>query len=325
VRDGRIGIGRDDTHRVLVVLANVDETAVRARHHVEARLRAFAALARHGSFTRAAEELLISQPAVSKHIASLEQELKGKLVVRQPHHVAMTPAGEVLADYVLRAEALLANGRRHVVSMVGGTAGTLSLAASGIPGTYLVPQLIARFREAQPAVQINFELATSAGVLEEVRAHHVELGIVGGLVPAAELEAEPLIEDQIVLIGPPSLRGRRLTRKELEQMTWISREEGSSTRELLDSARYEMALNIRRRLTLPSWEAIKPAVAQGAGVAAISRFALDLELRTDAVAILDVPSWRLRRQLSVVRARDIPLSPAADRFLTLLRTTWPQR
>ena len=93
---------------------------------VEPRLRAFAALARHGSFTRAADELLISQPAVSKHVSSLERELKTKLVARDHHHVAMTPAGEVLADYVLRAEALLANGRRHVGSVAGGTAGTLA-------------------------------------------------------------------------------------------------------------------------------------------------------------------------------------------------------
>ena len=289
---------------------------------LEPRLRAFAALARHASFTRAAEELFISQPAISKHVASLERELKSQLVIRQPRHVTLTPAGQLLADYVLRAEALLANGRRHIAAVAGGTVGTLSLAASGIPGTYLVPGLIARFRQDHPAVEIAFELSTSSGVLELVRAHRVELGIVGGLVPAAELEAEPFVEDEVVLIGPPALKGRRLGRKELEAMTWISREEGSATRELLEATRWEMALNIRRRLALPSWEAIKLAVARGAGIAAISRFALDLELRTGSVAVLDVPRWRVRRQLSVVRAREVPLTPAADRFLTLLRATW---
>lgn len=289
---------------------------------LEARLRAFGALARHGSFTRAAEELRVSQPAVSKHIASLERELRSRLVVRQPRHVVLTEAGEVLADYVLRAEALLANGKRHVEAVAGGTAGTLWFAASGIPGTYLVPNLIAVYQREHPAVEVNFQLATSGGVIELARAHKVEFGIIGGLVPAQELESEPLVEDEIVLIGPPNLKGRRLTRKDLEQMTWISREEGSATRELLESARWELALNVRRRLALPSWEAIKLAVAQGAGVAAISRLALDLELRTGAVAILDVPSWKVRRQLSIVRARDVPLSPAARQFLDLMRKTW---
>ncbi|HEX9096098.1 MAG TPA: LysR family transcriptional regulator [Candidatus Dormibacteraeota bacterium] len=286
---------------------------------VEPRLRAFAALARHGSFTRAAEELFISQPAVSKHVSSLERELKSRLVVREPRRITLTPAGQLLADYVLRAEALLANGRRHIAAVAGGTIGTLSLAASGIPGTYLLPALIARFQEDHPAVDIAFQLSTSGGVLELVRAHRVELGFVGGLVSAPELEAEPFIEDDIVLIGAPAMKGKRFTRRELEQMTWISREEGSATRDLLESTRWEMALNIRRRLSLPSWEAIKLAVAHGAGIAAISRFALDLELRTGSVVVLEVPRWRVRRQLSAVRARDVPLTPAADHFLTLVR------
>ena len=290
---------------------------------VEARLRAFAALVRHGSFTRAAEELYISQPAISKHIASLERELKVKLVVRRPRHVSMTPAGEVLADYVLRAEALLANAKRHIGSVSAGAEGTLAIAASGIPGTYIVPNVIALYHAAQPAVEIKFELSTSAGVLELVRAHRVELGIVGGLVPAGELEAEPFLDDEIVLIGPPAMKGRRPTRNELEQATWVSREEGSSTRELVEAVRYELALNIRKRLALPSWEAVKLAVAGGAGVAAISRFALDLELKTDAVCILDVPQWHAKRQLSFVRGRDIPLSPVAERFAALLRETYP--
>lgn len=290
---------------------------------VEARLRAFAALARHGSFTKAAEELYISQPAVSKHVASLESELKSRLVLREKRRIALTPAGLLLADYVLRAEALLANARRHIASVAEGTTGTLSIAASGIPGTYLVPLLLARFQKTHPDVEIRFQMSTSQGALELVRRHQVELGIVGGLVPAGELVAEPFIEDDVVLIGAPALRNRRLTRSQLEKMTWISREEGSATRELLESARWEMALNIQRRLALPSWEAIKLAVARGAGVAAISRFALDLELRTGSVVILDVPRWRVRRQLSIVRSRDVPLTPAADQFLTLLWTTWP--
>jgi DNA-binding transcriptional LysR family regulator len=290
---------------------------------LEPRLRAFAAVARHGSFTRAAEDLYLSQPAVSKHVASLERELKSQLIIREPRRLTFTPAGQLLADYVLRAEALLANGRRHIAGVAGGTMGTLALAASGIPGTYLMPGLIARFREVHPAVEIAFSLSTSGGVLELVRRHQVELGIVGGLVAAEELQAEPFVEDEVVLIGPPALAGRRLGAKDLEQMTWISREEGSATREVLEATRWEMALNVRRRLALPSWEAIKLAVARGAGIAAISRFALDLELRTGAVVILDVPRWRVRRQLSVVRAQGIPLTPAAQRFLAMLQETWP--
>src|SRR6184192_3917913 len=108
--------------------------------NVEPRLRAFAAVAREGSFSRAAQELYVSQPAVSKHVAALEAELGKRLLVRGRKGVTLTPAGHLLADYVLRAEALLANARRALATGADAETGTLSVAASGIPGTYLLPE-----------------------------------------------------------------------------------------------------------------------------------------------------------------------------------------
>src|SRR6266542_4280254 len=128
---------------------------------VEARLRAFAAVARNGSFSRAAQELYVSQPAVSKHVAALEAELGKRLLVRDRKGVMLTPAGRLLADYVLRAEALLANARRALSTGADAETGALSVAASGIPGTYLLPELLGRFRERYPAVEIELRLETS--------------------------------------------------------------------------------------------------------------------------------------------------------------------
>lgn len=287
--------------------------------NVEARLRAFAAVARAGSFSRAAEALFVSQPAVSKHVASLEAELGTQLVVRGRPAVRLTPAGQVLADYVLRAEALLANARRALDARADEEIGTLSLAASGIPGTYILPALLSRFHERYSAVEIDFRVSTSGGALALVRAHSVELAVVGGLTVPPELEATPLVDDEVVLVGPPELGGRRLRLRELEGQTWISREEGSATRAAVEAARWQIGLHPVRTLELPSWEAVKLAVASGAGIAAISRFALDLELRAGTLAILDLPRWRLSRTVAVVTARDVPLTPPATRFLELLR------
>ncbi len=287
---------------------------------LEARLRAFAAVARRGSFSRAAEELFISQPAVSKHVASLESELGTQLVERHRRGARLTPAGELLADHVLRAESLLANGRRAVEASRDGHLGTLSLTASGIPGTYLLPPLLARFHEDHAAVAIDFQLSTSGGALELVRAHKAELGVIGGLVVPPELADEPLVEDEVVLVGPPALGGRRLKPRELAKLTWIYREEGSATRAAVEAARWEAGLHVSRMLQLPAWEAVKLAVARGAGIAAISRFALDLELDAGTLVLLDLPRWRVRRMISAVYTRDIPLGPAAERFLDVLRT-----
>jgi DNA-binding transcriptional LysR family regulator len=287
--------------------------------NLEARLRAFAAVAREGSFSGAAEQLYVSQPAISKHVASLEAEVGSQLVVRNRRGAHLTPAGELLADYVLRAEALLANARRALAAGGDAQVGTLAVAASGIPGTYLLPSVLARFHEQHPAVELDFRLSTSAGALDLVRAHEVELALVGGLTVPPELESEPLVEDEVVLVGPPSLAGRRLRAKDLDGLTWISREEGSATREAVESARWQVGLRSVRALELPSWESVKLAVASGAGIAAISRVALSSELETGTLAILDVPRWRLQRTIAVLTARDVPLTPPAERFLELLR------
>jgi len=292
---------------------------------VEARLRAFAAVARNGSFSRAAQELYVSQPAVSKHVAALEAELGKRLLVRDRKGVTLTPAGQLLADYVLRAEALLANARRALATGADAETGALSVAASGIPGTYLLPELLGRFRERYPAVEIELRLETSGRALELARSHAVELAVIGGLVVPAELEAEPLLEDEIVLIGPPSLGGRRLAPRQLEGLTWISPGEGSAMRAGVEAARWQLGLHEVRTLELPSWEAVKLTVAGGAGIAAISRFALDLELDAGTLAVLDVPRWRLTRTISVVRARDIPLTPPTQRFLDLMRDAFAPR
>lgn len=288
---------------------------------LESRLRAFAALAREGSFSRAAASLYITQPAVSKHVALLEAELGRQLVARGRSTATLTPAGETLADYVLRAEALLANARRALDSGASADSGTLAVAASGIPGTYLLPIVLARFHEQYPAVEIDFRLDTSGNALEIVRAHQVEIAVVGGMTVPAELDAEALAEDDVVLVGSAAFAGRRVRPRELEGLTWISREEGSATRAAVETARWQIGLRVVRTLELPSWEAVKLAVASGAGIAAISRFALGLELDAGTLVVLDLPRWRVTRTIAAVTAHDVPLTPPAENFLALLRGT----
>jgi len=282
-----------------------------------ARLRAFAGFVRRGSFSGAADELRISQPAVSKHIADIEHQLGVKLIERRSR--ALTAAGELLAAHVLRAEALLRQAAHGLAALREPMSGTLSLVAAGTPGTYVLPELAAAFQEKHPGVRLHFELATSTEVINAVRSHRAELGVTGGFVAAPEIEAEPLIEDEIVIVGPPSFAGRRLSRDELEGLTWISREEGSATRVIADEALADLGIVPRRRLALPAWEAIKIAVRRGHGIAAFSRLALSEELAAGTLVIIPFVPWRVRRTFSLVRIRDAALTPAAELFLQMLR------
>lgn len=282
-----------------------------------ARLRAFAGFVRRGSFSGAAEELSISQPAVSKHIADLEQELGVKLIERRSR--TLTAAGEFLASHVLRSEALLRQAAHGLAALREPMSGALSIVAAGTPGTYLLPEIVATFQNAHPGVGVHFELATSSQVINAVRAHRAEIGVTGGFVAAPEIEAEPLIEDEIVIVGPPSFAGRRLSRDDLEALTWISREDGSATRVIADYALAEIGIVPRRRLALPAWEAIKIAVRRGHGIAAFSRLALSEELAGGTLVIIPFVPWRVRRIFSIVRIRDAAVTAPVQQFLELLR------
>jgi DNA-binding transcriptional LysR family regulator len=282
-----------------------------------ARLRAFAGFVRRGSFSTAAQDLGISQPAVSKHIADLERDLGVTLIERRSR--ALTTAGEYIASHVLRAEAILAQAAAGVTAFREPGMGTLLVMASGTPGTYVLPEVVANFRQAHPGVRVTFELATSAEVVKAVRSHRTEIGIVGGFATAPELEAEPVIEDEIVVVGPPSFAGKRLSRDELESMIWISREEGSGTRDVADTALKEIGIAPPRRLDLPAWEAIKLAVRRGYGIAAFSRLAVTEELAAGTLVVIPVLPWKVRRTFSIVRIRDAAPTPPAQQFLSMLR------
>jgi DNA-binding transcriptional LysR family regulator len=140
-------------------------------------------------------------------------------------------------------------------------------------------------------------------------------------VAAPEIEAEPLIEDEIVIVGPPSFAGRRLSRDELESLTWISREEGSATSFIADGSLAELGIVPKRRLALPAWEAIKIAVRRGHGIAAFSRLALAEELAAGTLVTIPFVPWKVRRTFSIVRIRDAALTPPAEQFLKALRAS----
>jgi DNA-binding transcriptional LysR family regulator len=283
---------------------------------LEARLRAFTAFVRRRTFSGAAQELRISQPAISKHIADLEREVRAVLVDRRSG--TLTAAGDLLANHVVRAEAILAQTTNLISALLEPEQGFLSIRAAGISGTYLVPDVVAEFQKRHPQVRVNFLLGTSAEVVKAVRSHQVEIGVAAGLFAAPEIEAEPLMEDEIVIVGPRRLKGRRLSRDELEALTWISREQGSATRVIADTAMAELGIVPAHRLALPAWESIKLAVRRDQGVAAFSRLVVAEELDAGTLVVIPFMPWKVRRLISVIRIRDADLTPAAQRFLDML-------
>jgi DNA-binding transcriptional LysR family regulator len=157
-------------------------------------------------------------------------------------------------------------------------------------------------------------LGTSRLAIEAVRAHQAELGIVGGLATADEVEVEAIYNDEIVLIGSPALAALTLTSKELRNFTWLTREPGSSTRQVVESAWQDLGIVPSTHLDLPSWEAIKLAVASGQGIAACSRLAIGPELKSGVLTMLNAPAWKVRRTISLIKIADVELSMQAQWF-----------
>ena len=289
---------------------------------LEARLRAFAAFARRHSFSAAARELHISQPAVSKHIADVERGAGVKLVERRARGGDLTPAGVFLANHVLRAQALLAQAARGVAEFRARPTGSLVVVASGVPATYLLPEVVVTFQRAHPGVRVRIMSGPSAQTMDALRSHRAELGVVGGFAAAPEIEAEPLVEEKVVVVGPAQLAGRTMSRRDAEAATWISPNEGSATQAAVEAAWADAGITPSRRLELPNWEAVKLAVARGDGVAGCSQFTVEGELRAGSLAVLRLPGWNVRRTISIVRHREAALTPSAREFVAMLQARW---
>jgi LysR family transcriptional regulator, transcriptional activator of the cysJI operon len=166
---------------------------------------------------------------------------------------------------------------------------------------------------------VKLEMTTSAAAVDALRSHRAEIGCVGGFVDAPEIDAEPLLDDEIIVVGPRDLAVRTLSTEELQTMTWVSREEGSATRAAVAAAWRDLGISPYKQLDLPSWEAVKLVVASGHGVAACSRFAVEKDLRAGSLFELRLATWNVRRTISLIRIRDAPLTPSAQQFLSLLR------
>jgi LysR family transcriptional regulator, transcriptional activator of the cysJI operon len=289
---------------------------------LEARLRAFAAFARRRSFSGAARELRISQPAVSKHIAEVEREAGVQLVVRRPRGGELTPAGEFLANHVLRAHALLAQAARGVGEFGRRVTGALTVVASGVPATYLLPEVVVAFQRTHPGVRVSIVTGNSAQTMDALRSHRAELGVVGGFAAAPEIEAEPLAEEDIVVVGPSGLAGRWMSRRDAEAATWISPYVGSATQAAVEAAWADIGITPGHHLELPNWEAVKLAVARGDGVAGCSQFTVAAELRAGSLGVVRLRGWNVRRTISIVRHREAVLTPSAREFVAMLHARW---
>jgi DNA-binding transcriptional LysR family regulator len=292
------------------------------------QLEMFLAVARAGSFRRAAEQVHLSQPALSQHVGELERGLGTRLFERQGRTVALTEAGRILEDHALRVFATLAGAQEAIVDLAGGGRGTLVVGASTTPGLYLMPALMGAFERAQPAISVDLRIANSREIEEQVRGNELDLGVVGGhgLRPGEECLAAGMLDELVLIVAPGHAwtRRARLQPSELVRERLLMREDGSATRQVTERALQRADVKVGRMLVLGHTEAIKQAVMAGLGVAFVSIYAVRGELETGRLTRIRVRGLDIHRHFHVIHNEARALTVRAKAFIAALED-WSQR
>ncbi|MHC4136153.1 MAG: LysR family transcriptional regulator [Planctomycetota bacterium] len=287
-------------------------------HH----LRTFLAVRKHLNYTHAAQDLFLSQPAVSRQVRQLERELGVRLFEQIGKSLHPTDAGETLTREAEKILGALERTAEAVRAHRSAEHGSLRVGASTTPGFYLLPGLLGRFHARYPRVDLRYAVENSLRIEQMIVRNELDLGFVGAHLAHDDLDLERLVDDEIVCFAGPShpLAGRRrIAPRSLEKHTWIIREKGSATRRLFESwlARNDGATGLTIELHSP--EAIKALVAAGVGFSFMSVHALKDELRRKRLKRLPVTGLRLRRPIYLVRHTHKHTSPVMETFLAIVR------
>ncbi len=286
------------------------------------QLKIFHTVARSGSFSRAAAELLISQPSVSIQVGDLERQFGTDLFEQIGKHVRLTEAGRVLDDYAARILALIDETRVAMDEVKGLRRGRLLLGATPTPGTYLLPALLGRFKEQYPSIEISLRLADTRRIQEMLLQRQLDLGLVGGSVSFPDLEAAVLLNDELVLVVAPSHPFATLPSVRVADLAgepFILRERGSGNREAADEALHRAGVHVTPVFEVEGAEMVKQAVAANLGLSILSRCAVELEVAAGRLRIVPIEGVRIERAISLLSRRDHRLPRVAQAFLEMIR------
>jgi DNA-binding transcriptional LysR family regulator len=285
-----------------------------------AHLRTLDAIARHGSFSRAARELHLTQPAVSMQVRQLEARLGLPLLERVGKRAFPTRAGEVLLVHAGRAFRELQAGVEHVQELRGVVAGRVRLGTSASISVYLLPLALRRFRARFAAIDLVVVTGTASEVARGLVANDLDVGLVSLPLRERELTVTPFYRDELVAIAPAERRWRRhgpVRAAELAEHPLILFDRASTVRREIDAWFARARVTPRAAMELGNTEAMKKFVEAGLGLSVISEFSTKSDVRAGRLASmrLDPP---LVRQIGLVRRRDKPVAPPLAAFLGAL-------
>ena len=289
-------------------------------------LETFCRVADLKSFSKAADDLFLTQPTVSGHILSLEQSLSLRLFDRTSREVRLTKAGEVFLKYASKILSFRKDLLNALSEFSQGIKGELSLGASTIPGEYLLPKLMGDFKREHPHFIISLKIADTKEIVQYVLQDNVEFGIIGAKLNHPSLHYEKYEEDEIIVVAPsdhPLTRKKKVNLEELLKEPWIIREEGSGTQMAIEKALRKKGKSLKQFnvvMEMGSTSSVKEGVKAKLGLTFISRRATEEELNQGFLSRIDVEGIGLiSRQIYIVSHRGRTLSPIGMQFLRFLK------
>src|SRR5579883_888041 len=278
------------------------------------QLKIFSTVADHLSFTRAAEQMHLSQSSVSLQVKQLERSLGLELFEQIGKKIYLTESGRTLQEYSQKLFALIDETLLVMDEMKGVMRGAVNVVADTTAGIYVVPQAIGAFHRLHPNIQLSLEVKERTGAQEELLANRADLAIIARVPDSLTFGIQEFMPNELVVIAPPThrLAGRRhIPVEELSGETIILREVGSMTRDTTERFFRDRGVDVRFGMTLGSTGAIKQAVAADLGIAVLSKQAISLELGMGRLVTLEVEGFPIMRKWFIVHLKEKRLSTAA--------------
>lgn len=289
------------------------------------QLETFDAVARLGSFTRAAEALHLTQPAVSIQIRQIVDAIGLPLFEQTGREISLTAAGEELQTAVRSLDDVWNRLESALDALKGFKRGRLRV---GLVTTakYFLPRILGAFCHRYPEIDIELEMGNRAQIIERLRGNRDDLYVMSYPPEDLDILSEPFLDNEHVVIGPASHRAarRRVTLDDLRDEPFLLREAGSGSRHAIDTYLASNGLSLNVRLSLASNEAIRELVVAGMGLAVLSRHSLGDAVDRGEIAILRVRDFPLRQPWSIVRLRSKILSLPAQAFMDALKRAGDQ-
>lgn len=282
----------------------------------------FVAVAEQRHFSKAAELLHLSQPAVSMKIRSLEKEFGVKLVERSSKMVRLTRSGEILykhAKQILREYEI---ARQEMDELSHTVTGALHIGSSFTIGEYLLPEILSDYARQYPKVDIEVTISNTDEVKKGVQTNLFDIGLIEGHASEKDLNIEPFMEDQLILVVPPKhplSQTRAADQEALQNQTWIFREHGSGTRTYSDELIKQLGLTVSKSFTFSSTQGVKAAVISGLGISQLSGLTVKKELEAGELKAVQMKDYQQIRPFSFVKRKQAGTANAAAAFMEKVR------